>query len=62
MGIDHVALGSDFDGAVRVPFDVANMNQLTQGLQENGFTAADIRKIMGLNILNLLQQFLPAEP
>ncbi len=62
VGIDHVALGSDFDGAVRVPFDVANMNQLTQGLQENGFTAADIRKIMGLNILNLLQQFLPAEP
>ena len=62
VGIDHVALGSDFDGAVRVPFDVANMNQITQGLQENGFTAADIRKIMGLNILTLLQQFLPTEP
>ena len=61
VGIDHVALGSDFDGAVRVPFDVANINQITQALKEHGFPEADIRKIMGINILNLLQQYLPTE-
>lgn len=60
VGVEHVALGSDFDGAVRVPFDVAHMNQITQGLQVDGFTDAEIQKIMGLNVLQLLEQNLPA--
>lgn len=59
VGVEHVALGSDFDGAVRVPFDVSQMDQITQGLQKNGFTNSQIKKIMGLNVLNLLQQYLP---
>jgi membrane dipeptidase len=59
VGVDYVALGSDFDGAVRVPFDVANLDQITMALQKAGLTEADIRKIMGLNVIRLLQQLLP---
>ena len=59
VGVEHVALGSDFDGAVRVPFDVAHMDQITQGLQQDGFTDSEIQKIMGLNVVHLLQQYLP---
>jgi len=60
VGIDHVALGSDYDGAVRVPFDVANLSQVTQALQKESFTETEIEKIMGLNVIRLLQQLLPA--
>ncbi|MEM8809842.1 MAG: dipeptidase [Cyanobacteria bacterium P01_G01_bin.38] len=60
VGIEHVGLGSDFDGAVRVPFDVAHLDQITQGLQKDGFTDSEIEKIMGLNVINLLQQNLPS--
>ncbi|MEM9815907.1 MAG: dipeptidase [Cyanobacteria bacterium P01_D01_bin.6] len=59
VGVEHVALGSDFDGAVRVPFDVAQMNQITQGLKADGFTDSEIRQVMGLNVLGLLQAALP---
>lgn len=59
VGIDHVALGSDFDGAVRLPFDVANIAQITRALQQDGFTDIEIGKIMGLNTIDLLQQLLP---
>ena len=59
IGVAHVALGSDFDGAVRAPFDVSQLGQLTQDLQRNGFTDTEIQKIMGLNVVNLLQQYLP---
>ncbi len=59
IGIDPVALGSDFDGAVRVPFDVANMNRITDGLLNDGFSESQIKKIMGLNVIDLLQENLP---
>jgi membrane dipeptidase len=60
VGVDYVALGSDFDGAVRMPFDVANLGQITEALQKEGFTETDIRKMMGLNVIHFLQQVLPA--
>jgi membrane dipeptidase len=60
VGIDHVALGSDFDGAVRMPFDVTNLGHITESLQKEGFPETDIRKIMGLNIIRFLKQTLPA--
>jgi membrane dipeptidase len=59
VGVEHVALGSDFDGAVRAPFDVKNIGQITQALQKEGFTDIEIRKIMGLNVIHLLKQLLP---
>ncbi|MEM9215694.1 MAG: membrane dipeptidase [Cyanobacteria bacterium P01_F01_bin.150] len=61
IGIGHVALGSDFDGAVAVPIDVAHLNQITQALQNEGFSDAEIRQIMGENTLKLFQRLLPAK-
>lgn len=60
IGIDHLALGSDFDGAVRLPFDVADIGQVTKGLLEAGFSQDDIQKVMGLNAVRFLQEMLPA--
>jgi microsomal dipeptidase-like Zn-dependent dipeptidase len=54
VGIDHVALGSDFDGAVTTGFDTAGLVNLTQALVDRGFTDAEIAKVMGGNLLRLL--------
>ncbi len=59
MGVDHVALGSDFDGAVTEPFDATGLVQITEALLEQKFSAADIRKIMGENVIRTMQFFLP---
>jgi microsomal dipeptidase-like Zn-dependent dipeptidase len=55
-GIDHVALGSDFDGAVTTGFDTAGLVNVTQALVERGFTDEEIAKVMGGNLLRLLAQ------
>ncbi len=47
IGVDHVALGSDFDGTVVPPFDASGLDQITQALLDDGFAAEDIGKIMG---------------
>ena len=59
VGVEHVSLGSDFDGAVGVPFDVADMIQVTHELLETGFTTEDVKKIMGENVIHLFQNTLP---
>ena len=59
VGIDHVALGSDFDGNVTVPFSVSDLSLLTQALLHADFSENQIEKIMGGNIKNLLLQHLP---
>lgn len=59
VGVRHVALGSDFDGAVIVPFDVTGLPQLTDALLAVGFSEAELRLIMGENVLRLLQTLLP---
>ncbi len=59
IGVDHVGLGSDNDGAVTAPFDITGIVQITDALQQAGFTEADIRKIMGGNVIRLLQSHLP---
>jgi membrane dipeptidase len=58
-GIDHVALGSDYDGAVSVPFDAAGLVELTDALLEAGFDREQLRKIMGGNVLRVLRSNLP---
>lgn len=58
-GIQHVALGSDFDGATQVPFDAAQLVQMTQALRDEGFTDDEIRNIMGENAIRFLQANLP---
>lgn len=59
VGVDHVGLGSDFDGAVTAPFDTSGLVQLTDALIGEGFTDEEIGKIMGRNALRLLIQNLP---
>lgn len=59
IGVDHVALGSDFNGATSTPFDVTGLAQLTEGLLQAGFSQADVRAIMGGNVQRLLLQNLP---
>ncbi|MVW75083.1 dipeptidase [Pseudomonas xionganensis] len=61
VGVEHVALGSDFNGTVHTPFDVTGLPLLTQGLQQAGFSQADIAAIMGGNVQRLLLASLPAE-
>ena len=60
LGIDHVALGSDFDGATTVPFDAAEAAALTDALLEEGLGDSEIRAVMGENALRFIAQNLPA--
>jgi membrane dipeptidase len=58
-GVEHIALGSDYDGTTTVPFDCSQMVQLTQALMDEGFTEVDIHKIMGANTIEFLRNNLP---
>lgn len=60
-GIDHVGLGSDYDGAVDAPFDVAGLAELTDALLAAGFEEGEIRKIAGENVLRVFKANLPAQ-
>lgn len=60
-GVKHVALGSDFDGAIRAPFDTTGLVLITQGLLEAGFSESDIADIMGGNVRRLLLDSLPPD-
>ena len=59
IGVDHVGLGSDFDGAVTTPFDASGMVLVTEALMKQGFSEEDIKKIMGENDLRVLHEVLP---
>lgn len=58
-GVDHIGLGSDFDGAVTVPFDTTGLVQITDALLGEGFSEDEIKKIMGGNVLRVLRENLP---
>lgn len=58
-GIDHVTLGSDFDGYVATPIDASQMGAVTLGLQKAGFSDENIRRIMGENLRDFLLKYLP---
>ncbi|MEO9600239.1 dipeptidase [Parasphingorhabdus sp.] len=56
VGIEYVALGSDFDGAVTTRFDASGVAQITQALMNADFTEAEIRAVMGLNAMRIIRQ------
>lgn len=58
-GIDHIGLGSDFDGSVKAPFDTSGEPLITEELLAEAFTDDEITKIMGGNVLKLLSAVLP---
>jgi membrane dipeptidase len=58
-GIDHVGIGSDFDGIPDVPKgleDVSKMPALVAALLKRGYSEADIQKIMGGNFLRVMRE------
>ena len=57
-GVDHVGLGSDFDGAT-MPLgmeDVSKLPEITDALLKKGYSEPDIEKILGGNILRVMEQ------
>jgi membrane dipeptidase len=59
VGVEYVALGSDYDGAIPAPFDTTGLVQITDALIAEGFTEEEIGMIMGRNALRLLLENLP---
>jgi microsomal dipeptidase-like Zn-dependent dipeptidase len=58
VGVQHVALGSDFDGSKTV-INAAGLVLLTSAMLDAGFTKDEITAIMGGNVLRVLRQTLP---
>ena len=58
-GDDHVALGSDFDGAVTTPFDASRLDAVTDAMLAAGMPEESVRRVLGENALRLLRQLLP---
>jgi microsomal dipeptidase-like Zn-dependent dipeptidase len=59
VGIEHVALGSDYDGSTAVTIDVSELSVLTQVMLDAGFTESEIRAVMGENVKRFLLENLP---
>ncbi|MCZ6671235.1 MAG: membrane dipeptidase, partial [Acidobacteria bacterium] len=58
-GIDHVGLGSDFDGVTRLPRgleDCSKLPDLTHAILERGYSEEDVRKILGGNLLRVFRE------
>jgi membrane dipeptidase len=59
IGVDHVGIGSDFDGYEGVTQgmeDMSHLPALTAGLVERGYDEISVRKILGLNLLRVFRQ------
>lgn len=59
VGVDHVGIGSDFDGVQVVPADmksVADLPNLTKELLRRGYSESDIDKILGGNMLRVMEE------
>ena len=59
VGINSIALGSDFDGAINSPIDVSDLPKITAALLKEDFTSEEIRKVMGENLIGFLKNQLP---
>jgi membrane dipeptidase len=58
-GIDHVGLGSDFDGVTSLPEGIdsaADLPKITQALQQRGYTREQILKILGGNFMRVMRE------
>src|SRR5262245_52992841 len=57
-GIDHVGLGSDFDGAT-MPLgmeDASKLPAITEALLKKGYSDRDVEKVLGANLLRVMEQ------
>jgi membrane dipeptidase len=58
-GVEHVGIGSDFDGVDCLPEgidSVADLPKITQALLERGYKPGDLKKILGGNLLRVFRQ------
>ena len=60
VGVQHVALGSDWDGSPTV-VDASGLVLLSEALMKANFSSEEIEAIMGGNVLRVLQQTLPGQ-
>jgi membrane dipeptidase len=59
VGVDHVGIGSDFDGISITPLemdDVTFLPNITKKLLERGYSTDDVKKILGGNFLRVFKQ------
>jgi len=62
-GVDHVGLGSDFDGVSALPLgmeDVTRLPRIAQALLDRGYSEDDVKKILGGNMLRVMTCVLDA--
>jgi len=59
IGAEHVAYGSDFDGAVTTAIDATGLPRLTQALLDAGLSEEQIRRVAGENVRDFLLKNLP---
>ncbi len=59
VGVEHIGLGTDFDGAISAPVDVTGLSLLTESLLRHDFAESEIAAIMGGNAVRLLRSVLP---
>ena len=60
-GIEHVGIGSDFDGVTAVPAgmeDITYLPRLAQALLDRGYSDADVARILGGNMMRVMDQVL----
>ena len=61
IGVDKVALGSDFDGAIEAFFDITGFPLIVTALEKEGFNRTQIEMIMGGNVRDFFLRNLPAK-
>jgi membrane dipeptidase len=57
-GVDHVGIGSDFDGVTALPAgmeDVTMLPRIAQALLDRGYSETDVKKVLGGNMLRVLE-------
>jgi membrane dipeptidase len=60
-GVDHVGIGSDFDGVSALPMgmeDVTRLPRIAQALLDRGYSEQDVKKILGGNMLRVIERVL----
>ncbi len=64
-GVDHVGIGSDFDGISSMPEGIdsaADLPKITAALRELGYSAGDVRKVLGGNLMRVFAEVQRAAP
>ena len=59
VGVEHVGLGSDFDGVSSMPKgmdDVSDLPKITRALFDRGYSKQDVKKILGENLLRVFRK------